>query len=158
MEPRDPERVAKIQCINALFYDATAHDPFLNESVLEGIEQALAGEGAAPVSLDEFSRRARELSVERTGREPSFDLCHLNLRERSYDPLFIRGELLGHLKRLAGYPRALLVVSGLEAAVDRLGGARRKRDRVLEEARRYIDALTSRFAAPGCCVTVLYLD
>ena len=158
MQSNDPELLAKLQCINALFADTTGRDPYLAESLCEAIEFAIAGGSGRPSTLVEFSEKAIELRRQRQGTPPSFQLRHLNLRECSYDPLFVRKQLLDGLKQLAGYQRALLVVSGLAEAVKRAAPRARHLAQRHEEARRYIDAVTAGFASAGACITILYLD
>lgn len=158
MRADDPEQVAKVQCVNALFADATFHDPFLNDSMCAAIEAAISGEDGPPAPLTEFLAKALELRAQRGGAPVGFDLRHLNLRGKSYDPLFVRQELLLHLKHLAGYPRSLLVISALRDAVSTGNPRSRKNTQRFEEARRYIEALTSQYAGPGCCTTILYVN
>ncbi len=160
MENKDPDLIAKNAAVAALFYPLTGNDPFLGDSLRSGIDSALSGEDGAPASFDSFMSKALELSRRRgMGRESA--VGHVNLRGRAYEPLWVRGELVGALRPMTGCRRSILVVSGLSGAVIRALPKRRRRTlaaEALAEARRYIDALASRFAAGNCQLTVLYLD
>lgn len=161
MEENDPEIIAKNECVGALFAPVTGRDPFLNDSLRSAIDLVLAGDRGAPASLDLFMRKAVELASRRGAPGESFSMFHVNLRARSYEPLWLRSELIDGLKPMTGCRQSMLVVSGLREAVQR--GLPRSRRRIsapaaMAEARRYIDALGSRFAAKGCKLTIMYLD
>ncbi|MBN1403174.1 MAG: hypothetical protein JW942_01735 [Opitutales bacterium] len=160
MQNKDPDIIAKNECIGALFAPLTGQDPFLNDAMRSAIDYALSGDGGSPASLEAFMHKAVELSVN-SGRGGSVSMYHLNLRGRSYEPLWMRGELISGLKPLTGESRSLLIVSGLREAVrntlPRRQKSRREAD-VMEEARQYIDALAARFTASSSHLTILYQD
>ena len=156
----DPELPAKNACVDALFAPETGSDPFLNDSMRSAIEFAITGDGS-PSSLESFMRKAMELSHSRRLGQSNFSMVHVNLRSRSYEPLWVRQELLDGLKNMAGHRRSLLVVSGLEEAVCRALPKRGRRKRApvaMAEARRYIDSLGARFSAGGSRMNIMYLD
>jgi len=161
MEGKDPDIIAKNECIGALFAPVTGHDPFLNDSLRSAIDCILSEDKGGPASLEAFMRKAVELSMRKSGGPGSFSMFHVNLRARSYEPLWLRGELMEGLKPMTGCRQSMLVVSGLKEAVQRAmprRGRRSNADAAMAEARHYIDALSARFAANGCKLSILYLD
>jgi hypothetical protein len=160
MENADPDLIAKNECIGALFPRITGRDPFFNDCVRAALDEALAKGDGQPVPLEVFMRRAFELSSNHGGCE-GFSMCVVNLRARTYEPLWLRSEILGDLKRVVGYKRALIVVSGLRGAVERSLRRRTARagfDAAMAEARHLIDSLAARFSAGQSRLSVLYLD
>lgn len=160
MEPSNPELLAKNACVNALFAAVTGRDPYLNDAMREAIELALADEGRVDASVEAFLRKALELARMRGERVEDFQFCHVNLRGRAYDPLWLRSELVAALKPMTGTRNALLVVSGLAGAVGAGGSTRKQRAAAesLAAARAYVDELSARFAVRGCRMNILYLD
>ena len=161
MQNKDPDLIAKNECVGALFAGLTGRDPYLNDNVRSAIDYALSTEGGDPVSLDEFMRKAVELSMRKGHGASNFSMCHVNLRSRCYEPLWIHSELVADLKRMTGCKRALLVISGLSEAVARSLPRRRRRmgkTAAMSEARHFIDTLGARFSARGCRLSILYLD
>ncbi len=157
---RDPEIIAKNECIGALFGPVTGEDPFLNDSLRAAIDYALSEEHGSPAPLEAFMRKAVELSSSR-GTGEAFSMLHINLRERAYDPLWLRGELLEGLKPMTGIRRCLIVISGLREAVHKsITRSERKKgkDVAHEDARQYIDSLAAKYAADNSRLTIMYLD
>jgi hypothetical protein len=161
MERNNPELIAKNECVSALFASVTGRDPYLNDSMREAIDLALAEEGCTEATMEQFLRKALELAQLRGGRVEDFKFCHVNLRGRAYDPLWLRSELLAALKPLTGARNALLVVSELGEAVRLSLPARKVRSghsEALAAARQYIDEQAARFAIKGCRMNIMYLD
>ena len=156
----DPDLVAKNECVGALFPNFTGRDPYFNDCVRAAMEEAISDGTGNPVPLDVFMKSAFELSLKRGGGV-GFSMCIVNLRARIFEPLWLRAELLGDLKRVAGYKRALIVVSGLRGAVERSLPRRGRRsgfDAAMTDARHLIDSLAARFSAGRNRLSVLYLD
>ena len=159
MDCKDPDLVAKNECVGALFSNVTGCDPYFNDCVRAAMEEALS-EGDNPVPLDIFMRSAFELSYNRGGCA-GFAMCIVNLRARVFEPLWLRYELLSDLKRIAGHKRALIVVTGLRGAVERSLPRRGRRsgfDVAMADARHLIDSLSGRFSVGRNKLSVLYLD
>jgi len=157
----DPELVAKNECVEALFSPMTGSDPYLNDKLRSGIELSISGESGLPASLDDFVRKAMELAAEKGLGPDNFGHLHVNLRERAYEPLWLRNEIIDGLKPMTGLRKSLLTVSGLDDAVRRALPKRRRgmsEENARAEAHHYIDALSARFAAYGCNMKILYLD
>jgi hypothetical protein len=157
----DPDLVAKNECVGELFAPVTGRDPYLNDSIRAGIDYALGAADGPPPPLEKFVQHAMELSRQKGGVADDFSMFHVNLRTRPYEPLWLRAELVEALKPMTGSRSSLLVVSGLQEAVQKALPRNKKRmglDAAMAEARRYIDALGSRFAAEGCRLNILYVD
>ncbi len=159
MSERDPELVAKLHCLNALLADKTGRDPFFTDTIREAIELAITGNRNGKASLPAFAKMAFELSEQVNEAPPSFGFELIDLKGGSFDPLWVREELVSALKRLAGYRHTVLVVSGLEKAC-RNGSLRRtfKVRRRCTEARRYIEAVAAQYTAAGACATIYFFD
>jgi hypothetical protein len=71
-------------------------------------------------------------------------------------PLFLESQLRPHLRRLVGYPEALLVVSGLEDVYPNRRRSPRARDAYRESVLQ-IRATAARFAAPGSRLTLILI-
>lgn len=157
----DPELVAKNECVDALFGKMTGSDPYLNDKMRSGIELSISGETGLPASLDDFVKKAIDLAAEKGLGPDNFGHLHVNLRERSYEPLWLRNELIDGLKPMTGLRKSMLIVSGLDDAVKRALPKRKRgmsEEAAKAEARHYIDSLSARFAAYGCKMSILYLD
>ena len=160
-EVKDPELIAKNECIGALFSGVTGSDPYLNDNMRSAIECWIAEEGGDPKSLEIFVQKAVELALSKGVNLDNFNMFQVNLRERPYEPLFIRKELIDGLKPMTGAPQSLLVISGLKEAVTRALPKRKRKstaESAMAEAEHYIDALGARFTANGCRLKILYLD
>jgi hypothetical protein len=160
MDTRDPDLIAKNECIGALFPNVTGRDPYFNDCVRSALEEAISDETNSPVPLEIFMRRAFELSMNRGGCT-GFSMCIVNLRARVFEPLWLRSELMSNFKRVTGYKSALVVVSGLRGAVERSIPRRGRRagfDAAMSEARHLIDSLAARFSAGRSRLSVLYID
>ena len=157
---KDPDLIAKNECIGELLPNVTGRDPYFNDCVRAAIEEVLSDGEGEPVPLDIFMRRAFELSYCRGGCA-GFSMCIVNLRARAFEPLWLRTELLNDLKRIVGYKKTLIVVSGLRGAVERSMPRRSGRagfDNAMIEARHMIDSLAGRFSVGRNRLSVLYLD
>jgi hypothetical protein len=161
MQGSDPDLIAKNECVGALFAGLTGCDPYLNDNVRSAIDFSITGQDGSPAPMDAFLHRAEELSRKKGQGFGSFCMCHINLRERFYEPLWINIELVAGLKRMAGSRRSLLVVSGLRDALRRSLPRRRRRigePAAMAEARHFIDSLGARYSTSECRMSILYLD
>lgn len=151
------EELAKWHCIQNLFGEATGDDPFLAKSIKEAIDACLEEEAGLDPTLDNFTEAALRLAAENHVVAASYGLYHLDLRGREFDPLFVRTELLGGLKRIAGYSSALVFITGLKDAVKGRGQrftAKRQAD--YEEAKHYIDSLAAEWTTENTALSILY--
>ena len=151
------EDLAKLHCLHNLFADATGEDLYLIQNLKEAIEQALVEADTPASDLDAFIAAALRLRAANAPDDISYGLLHLDLRERGFDPLFVRSELIAGFKRIAGLEHALVVVTGLRFWV--LQGSRymtaRQKERY-QSAIAYIDELALRWTTAGTCLNLIY--
>lgn len=157
-QPTAKEDLAKIECLHHLFAEATGNDPFLLRSLKEAIEATAAERGAGSLDISDFVDAALRLREEPPYGESACGILHIDLRARGFDPLFVQGELVAGLKRIAGHERALVIVTGLRRWV--LQGRRnltaRQRKRY-DDAIAYIDDLAARWNTPSTELNLIYL-
>lgn len=153
----DLEELAKWHCILNLFAEATGNDPFLVKNIKEAIDASLNAEEGLDSSIDHFAEAALRLAGDYSVIAASYGLYHLDLRERGFDPLFARTELLAGLKRIAGYQKSLVIVTGLRQAIAAPGHRLTARRRAAyEEAKAYIDSVAAEWTTANTSLTILY--
>lgn len=152
------ENLAKIECLHHLFAEATGNDPYLLRSLKDGIEATAAESGAAGLDISEFVEAAMRLREDPPDGQSACGILHIDLRARGFDPLFVRGELIAGLKRIAGHERALVIVTGLRRWVlaERRKMTAHQRQRY-DNAVAYIDDLAARWATPSTKLNLIYL-
>ncbi len=157
-QPAEPEDLAKLHCLNALFSPATGSDPYLSHHLKEAIDYHVTGTLNTSAPLDKFAEAALSLFSDDELDLPSYGLEHLDLREHRYDPLFTQILVKGSLKKLAGYDEALLVISGLRKSFKPKGRYwTRKVQSEYDSARNMIDKLAARWTGDYACLTLLYI-
>lgn len=156
---KSKEDLAKLHCVLNLFGENTGDDPYFVLNIKEAIDASLVDEEAGPDdSIERFADAAFRLVEGQPGLEASYGLHHLDLRGRGFDPLFIRNELLGGLRKVAGYRNALIVVTGLrEAIIGPTGYLTQKRRTELSEATQYIDELAAKWTTDYTELSILYV-
>lgn len=155
---KSKEELAKLHCVLNLFGENTGDDPYLVRHLKDAIDASLVEESGDAKGLDEFVDAAFRLANEQPGLRASYGLFHLDLRGRGFDPLFIRDELVRGLRTVAGYRRALVVVTGLREAI--VGSARyftSKRREQLDDATRYIDEVAAQWTTENTELNLLYV-
>ena len=132
------EELAKLHFINSLFADVTGNDLYLATQVKSAIETTLPD---LPPHLrsETFAKAAVDLLQKQFRRRPMHGFAHWNCSGMGgrFDPLWARQELIAVFKKLAPYPRATVLVTGLRAAVCPPG---RRWTRALR--RDYLEAVT----------------
>ncbi len=150
--------LAKIECLHHLFAETTGNDPYLLRSLKDAIEATAAERGAGTLDISDFVDAALRLRDEPPDGDSACGILHIDLRTRGFDPLFVQGELVAGLKRIAGHGRALVIVTGLRRWV--LEGRRnmtaRQRKRY-DDAIAYIDDLAARWNTPSTELNLIYL-
>ncbi len=155
------DSLAALYFINTLFADLTGHDLYLAQQIQAGIEQALGEEaGKTGLSDQHFISAVAELVEKTRSESDSFGFSHWNCRtgRSGFEPLWARQEAISILKKLAPYPRATLLVTGLREAV-RPPGRRwsRRLHREYTEAVEMIQDLARQWTTPSAEVTLLVL-
>ena len=100
---------SKLRLLNALL---AAGSPFANDVFADasgGIELAIRS-GSADIDLEPFAKKILRLY------DPDAHLEFLDFENVHFDPLFAFVAVSDCAKRLAGYGRSVLIVSGLERA------------------------------------------
>lgn len=162
MRKKSPEQLAKLHCLHSLFELEEEADPDLATHLQTAIEFSLREEAIAPDAgeVENFAYLAKMLVEEQAHYTPSYGVYVLDLRGRCYDELWVRLEVIGGLKQLAGYARSLLMVRGLREAVLQGGRGKyfsKRRRAQHAAARSYIDELAAAWTARGCALTILYV-
>lgn len=158
MIDHNPEELAKIHCLNALFSSQGAVSTELTHHIKSVIDYHLTRSTNERVSLEEFARMAIEILREQNYLSPSYGLFHLDLREREFDALWVQEELVRGLKRLSGCEQALLLVTGLRKSIapHAKRWTRNLKDRHAE-CIDYIDDLAARYSSSSTKLTLIYL-
>ena len=156
-EPNPTEEIAKFQCLHALFGDRDTYGPDLARHLKSAIDFSLTGSDVAPAPLDQFAEAAERLRAKQNPETSgSFALQHLDLRSRTYEPLWVRAELIEHMKQLAGYSRALLLISGLRESFPHGRQQLKRRQKEYQEAISLIEDLAREWSTPHAHLTILH--
>lgn len=152
------ERFVRIQYLKSLFGDWTNEDPFLLEQIRTAIEASLRDSPNHDESLEAFTHAAHQLRQEQSPESPNTDCIHLDLRSKSFDPLFIRDELVKKLKILAGKRHIFVLVRGLKSSIRPNARKFSKHDKSqLNEASILIDSIAQRWSTPSSTIHLIYL-
>lgn len=155
---KSKEELAKLHCVLNLFGENTGDDPYLVRHLKDAIDASLVEEVGTSHSLDDFAAAAFRLAEGQPGIHASYGLFHLDLRGRGFDPLFIRSELVQGLRRIAGYRRALVVVTGLrESIIGPSGYFTTKRREEVDAATAYIDEFAAQWTTENTELNILYV-
>jgi len=153
------EELARLQYLQALFPEWTDGDRFLLQQLKASIEAVLQDEGSVDPDYSQFAHLADRLRQELPGGPPrSHAFLTLDFKDRTWDPLFARQEIIRRLKEQAGVDEAFLVIRGLRKALFPAARYRtRNRECAHAEATAFIDELVRRWSTPSSCVHLLYL-
>lgn len=135
----DPELYAKLHCVRALFAAMTRGDAELEGHIRSAIDYSLTGELDTPAPLVKFCEAAFHLQAENPGLPASYGLALVDLRDRRYEPLWLREEVVSAIRKLAGHQTALLVIYGLRQAL--YPGARAWTQKRLEHHAAVVESL-----------------
>lgn len=157
--PTDIDALAKAHLLKARLDPETAADAYLVGEIIKAVDLAVTGKPGRPAPLDDFARAvepvARSLGSDTEG---PCGFAHLDLRSRPYDPLWVREELRGALRKLSGYAEATILVTGLKESICHGGKrytARLRREHA--EARALTDETAAKLHTPSTRLTLLYL-
>ncbi|MDP0500502.1 MAG: hypothetical protein Q7P63_10415 [Verrucomicrobiota bacterium JB022] len=140
-----------------MFADAAGGDPYLLKHLKDAIDQSIAEEPEIDDTVENFAQTAMRLSADQPFAESSYGLYHLKLEKTTFDPLFVRQELVRGLKSVAGYDSTLLLITGLREAVTGGKPFTRRYQEDHRQARAYIDALAAQFTTANTELTILYV-
>jgi hypothetical protein len=153
-----PEEIAKLHVLKALFAPDSSGADTITEHIKSAIDYHLTGSMTQTAPLQAFAETALKLFADQQKLPPSYGLQHIELRGRSYEPLYLREEIIGALKQLAGYRHALLLITGLRQALApeaKYWTQRLRREH--QAAVSFIDQLALQYATPSTRLTLLYL-
>jgi len=155
----DKQSLSQLHNLNALLHLATLSSEESAQDIRKAIdftmEGALDEDGPTPFTLDETARVLLSLH---TGQnvQPAFALC--DLRAQEFEPLFLREKLMQPLRKLAGCPEAILLVTGLRRMVCPPGKRfTQKRQQQYQSCRSYIEDLAKEHSAPTTRMHLLFL-
>ena len=152
-EPQPP-----LRALHTLLSVAVGADADLARQVQAAVDFTL--ENAAPGGPDasSLSHAAEALLglFRRDGRTPAF--AHLDLREQTWEPLWIRERVLASLRPLAGYREGILLTTGLRrlACPPSRRWTARARGRY-QTAMAYIQETAAAHTAPTTVLHLLFL-
>lgn len=157
-ETLGPEDRARLHCLQALFHDWTAGDPFLLRQIQQSIEEGLREEHLEPTfsAFTAAAKRLRASSPETSSGSRAF--VAIDFTGRTWDPLFARQEIVQQLKRHAGMQHLFLLIRGLRtglfpAAVRRT----RAREAAYQEAAAWVTELAREWTTPSTQLHLLLI-
>lgn len=147
-------RLAKLHLLQILFRDLTGSDLSLARQLKAAIDFSVTGSLEADAPWPEFVAAVQMLMEASPDRSEGIELLDLTA---GFDPLWAREAALSRLKRLAGYERGLLLVTGLRSALCPPPQSWSRRHEVrLRQAIGFLDDLGARWHSAGTRLTLLY--
>jgi len=152
------QSASDLHSLNSLLRLVTQASTEQAQAVRKAIEFTLEdadGDGPSALSLDDAARLI--LNLHRDGMNaPAFEHC--DLRTADFDPLFVRESVMVHLRKLAGCPEAILLVTGLRRMVCPPGKRWTSRRRAqYKDVLAYIENLASQHSSPKTRLSLLFL-
>lgn len=145
--------------LNNLLAFIARSDQATAEHVRSAINFTLENAGEGGPDEDSLLASAETiLRLHRLEDPESFAFEHLDLRAEEYNPLFLRAQLRSALKKLAGTPEAILLITGLRRM---LCPPRRnwtdKRQAQYDKAQAYIEDVCADGMTPSTRLHLLFL-
>jgi len=152
----DTDDLVKLHALRSLLSDDC--DPDLARETKQAIEFYLTGSVDTAAPLESFMEIACILVKEVFSKTQSCGCCHINLETQTYNPLWLRSEIVTALKRLAGYKNSVLVISGLRAAICPRGKYWTSNlQQRYASAIHFADHLAAHWATPGSQLNLVYI-
>jgi hypothetical protein len=149
---------AQLRALHTLLSVSLGADPDLARQVAAAVDFTL--ENAAPGGPDAatLAHAAAALLPLLRRHQSTPALTHLDLREQTWDPLWIRQRILAALRPLAGYREAILLTTGLRRLACPPGRRWTARARSRYQATiAYIQETAAAHAAPTTTLHLLFL-
>ena len=148
----------QLRALHTLLSVAVGADADLARQVQAAVDFTL--ENAAPGGPDAASLGQAAAALldlfRRDGRTPAF--AHLDLREQTWEPLWIRERMLGALRPLAGYREGILLTTGLRRLACPPGRRWTARARTrYQDALAYLQETAAAQSAPTATLHLLFL-
>lgn len=150
--------LSQLRSLNSLLSLATGSDGELAKQIESAIEFSRGQLGEEHPQHDLLSRSARRLLELHLNNATACGFQHCDLREQSNDPLWIRAQVIGALRKLAGCREAILLVSGLPSLVRPQGGRWSKnRRKSYGEILGYIQQLAAAHCSPRTRLQLIFI-
>lgn len=153
------QELAKLYFINSLFADVTGNDLYLAQQVKAAIESSIE-ETLPHLRSEKFTQAAIHLLQNHFRRRPAQGFHHWECSANSpggFSPLWARQELIAIFKKLAPYPQATVLVTGLRACICPSGKRWTPRLRAdYAEAVAFIQELAGAWSTRRAKVTLLF--
>ena len=109
---------SKLHTINQLFSAASGSDAYQAEQISAALRYAQNHENPQKRGAKPFDEEVHGLiQMHLDQRSDTHGVAVWDLRERNYDPLWLRYQIVTQLRRIAGYPESTLVVVGLKNSI-----------------------------------------
>ena len=160
MKADQRDRITRLHLLNTLFPLLTGEDLYLAKHIEQTINFASTGDPDSPGRPDAFNEALIRLIKKYLTRDQNFGFFHweANLEGRSFDPLWAREEVIGGLKQIAGFPKAMFFGTGLRTSVQ--GNSKKwtaRLDQEYEEAVEYIRDLAAYWTTQNAELTLILL-
>ena len=112
------DTTVKLHTLNNLLSLVANTDSHVASHVRSAINFTL--ENATPGGPDEdelLANAEQLLKIHRSSQDNELPFYHCDFRKESYDPLWLQAHFKNALRELSGYPRALLLVTGLRRMI-----------------------------------------
>ena len=154
---KSPSSDKQLQKLNLLLGLATKSDCYFMEQIKEAIDF-----NSNTLSPSEENRLfplqvRRLLQLYLSGNTPPA-FAHLEITSETYDPLWLRPQILKALRKLTGYPQSILLITGLPYVICPPGKKWSQKNRVqYKEAVQYIQKLIETNTSSGSTLHLLLL-
>ena len=108
----------KLHTLNNLLSLVADTDPHIASHVRSAINFTL--ENATPGGPDEddlLANAEQLLRIHQINKQNDLPFYHCDFRSESYDPLWLQAHFKNALRELSGYPRALVLITGLRRMI-----------------------------------------
>ena len=152
------QTLKQLRSLNALLSLATGSDRELAAQIERAIEFSREEIGETHPAHDMLAKSAQRLLQLHLSHHATCGFQHCDLRGQGNDPLFIRGQVLAALRKLAGSREAILLVSGLPTLIRPTGGRwSRRRRKTYQDLLSYIQHLAAAHCSPRTRLQLIFI-
>ena len=110
--------IVKLHTLNNLLSLVANTDPDVASHVRSAINFTLQNATPGGPDEDELLTNAEQLlRMHHINKDDSLPFHHCDFRAESYDPLWLQAHFKNALRQLSGYPRALVLITGLRRMI-----------------------------------------
>lgn len=150
--------LAKIHTLRTLLGEQAGKECELAEQIKRAIDFSLTGSIDGSASMANFAEAAERLLAKHPAVPRGSRFHHIGFEVRPFDPLWVHDEIARGLKRLAGCPNAVLLVTGLRQSIVPEGKYfTETRQQKYREAVNYIDTLAGKYTTPSMRLNIVYI-